>query len=223
MAAMFRPSLVLYMLRVCVRAFVFVCYLSLTLFYDVISLLCPSTCCSLGDVMSTLRQMEEAMMRSGAQIEELRAALQETVHERTEAELMAARWRAELDVARAQRTHDAETARHQADELAHLRQEVAQAQVAQVERVKTLEIELAAANGESQQHRRAAHTAKRQVAQLQAMLTEAEGRHRTESSQLVPLHGSEVQARLDQERQRLENIQTKVQEQMEGELAKAER
>lgn len=161
-------------------------------------------------------------MHTGAQVEELKRALQEAVHERTEAELMASRWQAEVEVARAQRAHEAETARHHADELAHLRQEVAQAQLAQMEQVKSLEIELAAQKGECSQYRRAAASAKKQIAQLQALLTENEARHRAECTQLVPLHGPEVQARLDEERERIEKVHAKVQAHYEAELAKAE-
>lgn len=162
-------------------------------------------------------------MRSGAQVEELRRALQETLNERAEAELNAAKITAELELSRAQIARQAEDSRDQAQELNRLREEVNKVQLAEIERIKALEIELAATISEAQQQRRTAQAAQKQTVKLQALLAEMEARHRNESAQLVHLHGPEVQARIEHERSQQIAIHDKVVQQLEAEIGRGER
>eukprot|EP00045_Choanoeca_perplexa_P015576 m.197871 g.197871 ORF g.197871 m.197871 type:complete len:1004 (-) comp17030_c0_seq2:1444-4455(-) len=151
--------------------------------------------------LDTIQQLERALKSAGQRIDDLTE---------TKAQLHANNNQVRLEMERVKQQHEQaqnhlnlEREQHQKDidQIMSLKESLQSLRLMQVERVKTLEIELAGAAQEVESANRTSRASRKQVSKLQELLATKESEYRTDKENMVHIHGPEVQMQLERLRQ----------------------
>jgi chromosome segregation ATPase len=142
--------------------------------------------------LETIQQLERALKAAGQRIDDL---------VETKDQLHATNNQGRLEMERLKQQHDQvqnhlnlERDQHQkdVDQIMSLKESLQSLRLMQVERVKTLEIELAGAAQEVESANRASRASRKQVSKLQELLATKESEYRADKENMVHIHGPEV-------------------------------